>query len=824
MESSFAPNAAQQAIIQHLTGALLVIAPVGTGKTHVLALRVANALQHGIPPQKILAVTFTNRAAQELRDRVVTLCPGKSRELTVRTFHALCAHLLRMEARHIGLPVDFVIYDEADCVEIIKDLVRDLPGHNATRLYHAIQQQKTAVATDHLSMAYDPTIGGAPFDPHHMATAVAYQRMLRERHALDFADLILSTRAMLHTHPEIQHRWAERYAFIQVDEAQDTHRSEYEVISCLARQSRCLALIGDMDQTIYEWRGSEPVRVIDTFKAEYDPTVLSLVENYRATRTLLHAASSFANSFDHRHTIGVPASTCQTGERIHTFVAPDEPHEGAWIAEAIHHLATQPDPVSFSQMAVLTRTHARSQAIAEALGRYQIPCVTAEEFEFFRRQEIKDALAFLHLLLNPCDAGALRRILLRTARGIGSATVTHLVTDGAACGVRLPDLLTPVTRATGDPFGQLLHASSHGAIVVLDVETTGLDCLYDEVIEVAAIRLRHGKQEAQFHAVVQNTIPVGHTESIHGWSDAYLQSHGRPAPIVFREFVDFLEDAVCVGHNIAFDRRMLLAHARRAGVMPPTVDWYDTWDLATRYLIDVPNYKLATLAQALRFSSKPIHQAMDDVHTTVDLLYALIPMMAHSTETRRHLIARYATLFTLVAHQFDAWRLAAHTSRPDELLARILEESGLAESYRTREEPARRTHLAQLQRWVTAHDDPTVHPEDALRAILDDAALARHIDHLAHTDNRVLIMTVHQAKGLEFDTVFLAGAVEGEFPHYNSVQEGRIEEERRLFYVGLTRPKRRLYLSAYRQNARGYQKPVSRFIGQIDQQYCERTE
>jgi len=814
-------NAEQTAIANHTEGAILVLAPVGTGKTRVLAERVRRALEKGIPPQRILCLTFTNRAAREMLERLSQYCPEQQSQLTIKTFHGLCAAILRVEARQIGLPADFVIYDDADCVELIKEAFQVSNDREAQQLFFTLAKCKVQAEGQQLSIVNWVNCVYVPLGRDRALAAAQYQTMLQKRHALDFADLVFYIRFMFNREPEIRQRWSDRFDFVQVDEVQDTHLSEYDIVKQLAVHSGNLAMIGDLDQTIYEWRGSEPARIIQYFKQDFHPTTYSLTWNYRATQTLLNAASSFADSFEQRQTTIAPAPECEQGERIQVYSAPNERAEAEWIGRQIQQLANKTRLFVYSRVAILARSHRRTEIVSQTLEQMGIPCVTVEQFQFFMRQEVKDALAYLRFLLNPFDAGAMRRMLLRPTRGIGDATLKAVVADGKSCGFSLTDMAASRTFQDGDPFSNLLRAYSTGIVTVFDVETTGFSASRDEVVEIAAIRLVNGSYQDEFHAYLANTVDVGDSERIHGHSNRFLAQHGSAAKDVFSQFFEFAQSSILVGHNVSFDIKMVTVQARKAGLAVPSLQWEDTLELANRF-IDAERYTLEALAAQLNLPHLPSHKAMDDVRATVDLLAVLIPLANRRADYRQALVYRYGDAFEGLAAQIERWREASQCQRPAALLEQILTESGLYSYYRNDEKRDR--NLRQLVQIFADRDDSTLHPDTALRSLLEFTALAKNLDQISQDDNQIPIITVHQSKGLEFDTVFIAGATEGEFPSFLSIRDDKLEEERRLFYVAMTRAKQRLFISGYLQDKRNYQKHISSFIKEIPSLFIQPSK
>lgn len=804
MSTPISFNPEQQKVIRHIEGGLLVLAPVGTGKTSVLSERVAEAIKCGISPDRILCLTFTNRAAKEMGDRLAQSMPHVRRQLTIKTFHGLCARMLRVEAQYVGLPADFVIYDDNDCFEIVKRLSKLEKDKEVWELLGAIADCKSKAVQSQLSLEVSLKSLFSSLDGQTQRIALKYQKALSERHALDFADLVFYTRSMLYLVPEVAERWYNRFDLVQVDEVQDTHLGEYEIVRHLALKSGNLALIGDLDQTIYEWRGSEPDVVLDRFKEEFHPKPYSLSLNYRATQTLLRAASAFADEFDERHTTIEPSPTCEVGEKICVHNAVDEDGEAEWIAQQIAALASQSSTFRYDRLAVLARGHRRTECVASVLARCGVPCVTVDKYKFFMRQEVKDALAYLRFIVNPFDTEAFNRLVQTPKREIGIQTLRAIYGEGQSCGFRLTDLAAPQPFTNDDPLGALIEAFLRGTIVVFDVETTGV-AVGDDIVEIAAVKLVNGQPAENFHAYISDAGDVGDSQHIHGYSNQFLRQNGQPAQGVLANFCQFAGGALLVGHNVGFDIKMVTAHAQKVGLQVPTWTWADTWNLASRF-IQAESYSLENLANQLQLASAPNHHAMDDVITTVQLLAFLVPEIQKHGSDRIAVYYRYGEAFAPLAEEIANWKALSQQVRPADLLIHILKTSGLARYYQA-QDPNRVKNLKKLVEIFRAKDDSDLHPDTALRSILEFTALAKNLDHISEQDNQTVVITAHQSKGLEFDYVFIAGLSDGEFPGFLSVQAGSIEEEKRLFYVALTRAKKRLYISCYGENSWGPKDP-----------------
>jgi DNA helicase-2/ATP-dependent DNA helicase PcrA len=460
-------------------------------------------------------------------------------------------------------------------------------------------------------------------------------------------------------------------------------------------------------------------------------------------------------------------------------------------------------------------------AISQELERRNVPCYTVELFEFFRRQEVKDALACLRLLLRPEDRSSLVRVLLRPPRGVGEAAISRITTEGESCALRLTDMVSPAIERDGEPFGLLIREAEEGRLVVLDTETTGLSPARDEVVEVAAARLDHGRLAETLHSFIKNTVPVGESRLVHGWSDEFLRRNGRHAGEVFHEIADFIGSTPVVGHNIRFDLGIVRAHAGRIGARLPAAAVFDTWAISSRLLPDLYDYRLETVCKAMKVACPSQHKAEADVAATVDLLLCLLPKLKAGAMERWKICTRYAAQFAPLRILLTGLKESAVELRPAELLQTALQQSGLEAYYQGKREERRLEHLRRLLTIFREKDDPTLGPQEALTELLEYAALAKNVDHILEGDDKVPIITIHQAKGLEFDVVFIAGAVDGEIPSYLSEREGRLEEERRLFYVGMTRAKKDLYISSYATDQNGRTKSPSRFLSAIPTRFFD---
>ncbi|MGI6038356.1 MAG: 3'-5' exonuclease [Limnochordia bacterium] len=807
---SIKPTLEQKRFIEAVEDSILLHACVGTGKTFALANRVAEAIRRGVPPERILCVTFTNRAAEEMRQRVAAYCPQDSHKVVTRTFHGLCAWILRLGAKQMGIPQDFSIIDEDDAQEIIGHL--KLPGLvslSSSEIYHLLQEYKI----------YGEVRPGEERRPLSLDLIAKihdlYQGELATYRGLDFADLIVLAHRGLSVDGPLHKEWSHRFDMVQVDEMQDTNLMEYEVVAQLARCSQNLTLAGDFDQTIYEWRGSVPEEVLGQFKRDFPQSKqMSFTENHRATQTLVYAAQGVVASLSDIKPR--PAASSPRGEPIVVHGAPTEEAEGHWVASQIK--ALHEGGTAYDRMGVLCRSNRRAGVISEVLERWQIPHLTVETYEFFRRQEVKDSMAYLRILLNPEDNISIHRILRRPARGIGEKTIQRIEAEAPA-GIRLSDLLKVSALESGDPYASLLTGLEYGTLVIFDCETTGVDPLKDEIIELAAYKIQKGELVEEFHRYLKPSKTVGDSLYVHGLTDEFLADNGDNPHQVLQSFLEFKADGLLVGHNVIFDIRMLDNSCHRFKIPFSRDTWVDTLGLARRF-VEAKSYKLGDLAAKLGLSQKPSHRALDDVATTWELLQHLVPKIKKGLDNRQRIIQAVAHGFWPLAEQISCWRELANRLRPYQLLERVLKESGLLDYYRG--DSKRLGNIEELLRTAEDFDDPRLAPLAALEAFVNFAALSRNIDRIDR-ENRVSVITVHQAKGLEFDVVFMSGLAHYEFPNYGAMKQGREREEARLFYVGITRAKRQLFLSYHLLTDKGRIREPSPYLRLLPRTILERS-
>lgn len=449
-------NKPQKEAVLHVKGPLLILAGAGSGKTRVMTHRIANLVKyHGVAPSHILAVTFTNKAANEMKERIEVLLKNPMKRTVLPylgTFHAVCARILRQEAEHIGIPKTFTIFDEDDQISLLKELYKK---HNFTP-----EELPPRMVLSIISRAKDDLVSPADYSAladSPVAEKIAllypeYEKELKKRGALDFGDLLSKTVQLFRDNPKVLARYQERFEYILVDEYQDTNHAQYVIIKSLAKKHRNIAVCGDDDQSIYAWRGAT-VKNILSFEQDYpDAKVIKLEQNYRSTQTILDAAYYVIKNNISRKEKRIWTDN-QKGNTIISFSAESAEDEAYYVARRIK--ALQEEGVSPQEMAILYRTNAQSRVLEEAMIREQIPYRIVGGFRFYQRKEIKDVLAYVRVLVNPSDSSAILRVINTPPRGIGSVTISKLRKLSKLAKISLGKLLFLI--AESDPKDKTLE-------------------------------------------------------------------------------------------------------------------------------------------------------------------------------------------------------------------------------------------------------------------------------------------------------------------------------------------------------------------------------
>jgi DNA helicase-2/ATP-dependent DNA helicase PcrA len=425
MEFLNALNDAQREAVLQTEGPLLILAGAGSGKTRAITYRIAYLIGNGLAePDNVLAVTFTNKAADEMRERVTMLIGEAAERVWISTFHSLCARLLRRAGPEIGLARDFVIYDSSDQNAVVKQALKAL-GIDDKDLAPRVALARISSAKNRMESPAELRASGQGYRDDQIAKVYEhYVRALSDANALDFDDLLLKTVELFETSEGVRRYYAQKFRYVMVDEYQDTNRPQYLLIRRLAEVHRNLAVVGDPDQSIYKWRGADLRNILDFERDFPEAVIIRLEQNYRSTQVILDAASAVISQNRNRKDKRLWTDR-QGGSPILYFRAGDELEEADFIVRTIREARRQGVGVD-STLAVLYRTNAQSRAIEDALMREAIPYRIVGGVRFYERKEIKDALSYLRLIINPHDDVSLRRVINVPARGVGKGVMDAL--------------------------------------------------------------------------------------------------------------------------------------------------------------------------------------------------------------------------------------------------------------------------------------------------------------------------------------------------------------------------------------------------------------
>ncbi|MEH7347259.1 DNA helicase PcrA [Gottfriedia acidiceleris] len=499
-------NPMQKEAVKTVDGPLLIMAGAGSGKTRVLTHRIAYLLgEKGVAPWNILAITFTNKAAREMRERIFNLVGKDAEDIWVSTFHSMCVRILRRDIDRIGFNRSFSILDTTDQLTVIKNILKeknlDSKKFDPRSILGSISSAKNELQTaaDYSRDAF------TPFEKVVGEIYASYQDRLRKNHSLDFDDLIMMTINLFERVPEVLQYYQRKFQYIHVDEYQDTNHAQYKIVKLLAEQFKNICVVGDSDQSIYRWRGADISNIL-SFEKDYDKAqVILLEQNYRSTQTILDAANAVITNNSNRKAKKLWTENGQ-GTPIHYFRAASEQDEGYFVAgklaqwkkEGVH---------QYGDVAILYRTNAQSRAMEEVLVKSNIPYKMVGGVKFYDRKEIKDILAYLRFIANPNDEISFSRIINVPKRGVGAASVDKIINYSIMNDLSLSDTLEQIdfvglsgkiTKAVGDfhamakNWQQMLDYLSVTELVEEVLDKTGyIQVLKDENTIESASRIEN---------------------------------------------------------------------------------------------------------------------------------------------------------------------------------------------------------------------------------------------------------------------------------------------------------------------------------------------
>lgn len=859
-------NKKQQQVINELNQNILLSAGAGTGKTNVLSYRVANILnKNRANADEILCLTFTNKACRELKNRITSQLDFETaNKITIRTIHGFAYQVITTTAKKAQtIFKEFVIFDDEDQKTLIRQTIANFPKARALDIQYivnCIEQLKQERALKHIytedieadyttiyhqHLKFNKTFNQQQSDNlikffqfDGLNIIINYELALQQMHGLDYKDLIANAYRLFQDE-NICSSWRKRYKYIMIDEMQDTSSFEYTMLENLFPANNIM-LCGDEFQTIYEWRGSNPQKILTAFTEKYNPLIINFNENYRSTKLLLEMAyNTLINLFCketilHSYAKNLLSKSSELGHKIELKQVNSLANEAQWIFQNIVNLL--PLVKTPTQIAILVRQNNYLQNLTLHLNylaniynqknqEEPIHFIQIDNIRFFKRQEIKDVLSIMKYLINPNDYLSLQRILINLIPNIGIRTIKQISSaEYLQNGLRLSDFINAnFQNPNYEPFSDLISAYLSKDIIVFDIEGTGTDIFADNIIQLSAIKIRKGKKIAEFNRYLKSDKPVGDSEKVHHISDEYLQTHGENPKLVLQEFCQFIQDAIITGHNIrGYDMDILNQNLLKHNLKP--VDFsninFDTLDLVRRFYPNLPNHKLEFLSNHFQFETKSNHNSLDDVFATWELLHKLLEdKIIPTAKKRSELINKQKNKFIHVAQNFQKLHSILNDNLLlENLITQIVKEFDLVNIYKanaTQDGAVRLENIRNLFRLAKAELN-SHRGTNGIKELLQYASLSNtDLDALTSSHPKIPIITIHQAKGLEFDYEFLAGMNDDIFPSYFSTRNGSItEEEKRLFYVAITRAKKALFLSSSGK--------LSRLINYIPEQFITK--
>ncbi len=810
-------NPQQQEGITSVDGPVLLLAGAGSGKTRVITHRIAYLIeQRGVAPDAILAVTFTNKAAKEMEERVSKILGQTTlAKPTLATFHSFCVRVLRrdIEALRVngkGLTRSFAIYDETDQQAVVKSALKRL-GVDDKQLKPRVALGRISWAKNHMIDPQEYFLASTnPMEEKIAHIFKIYREELFKANALDFDDLLLETVRLLKSSGEVRERYNRKYRYLLIDEYQDTNRPQYELMKLLGSHGN-VCVVGDEDQSIYSWRGADIKNILDFEKDFPNARTVRLEQNYRSTQVILEGASAVVAQNTQRKGKNLWTSR-EGGSLIGLYEAPDGESEAIFIADRVNtYIKKAGETEDLPRCAVLYRTNSQSRLVEEALRRYGIQYHMVGGFSFYDRAEVKDLLSYLKLVQNPHDSIALQRVVNSPPRGIGKTTMDTLERMALGTGLSTWDA---ISRAIQDKLlpARALTALANFRKLIEDARA---------MVQLDGIGLAEKLSE-----------DVGSSEE----RDNVVAFQGSAAEEEFGDGIDsFAADvdtsvASAANDDDTFDFGFGFAEEAPAPATVKANDANSDFDTSFNFGFDFgPSEEISTLAP----ENAVVNDAEVDAAAGFNP-FAPVPLKQSAADRIRE--QNNARLDRIVAAQGGdhdaaneaderAFRKPGDPATLPELIKFLNDRSGYIRALEEEGTPEAFSRIENLKELANAAQDATSRGE-SLAEFLDHAALVSDADQYS-AEARVTLMTLHAAKGLEFPLVFLAGMEEGLFPHSRTLTDPtQMEEERRLCYVGMTRAMDTLVMSRARYRRRyGSDSPessvASRFLEEIPSKLVE---
>lgn len=813
----------QKKVVQLSEGKHIVFAPPGTGKTEILAHRINYALAHKINPEEMLCLTFTNRAAKNMQSRIENY--NGSHSVFVGNLHSFSYRFL---IKNKLLPRYTALMDEEDAYLLLREATDNLnykPDKDEQNFYNKLSIIKNYLKQ--LSLNFPLNLIKIPRDCLELMSSVPetkiiceeYERLKEESDLIDFDDLLNFTYVHLSNGDYKKYKW------IQVDEAQDLNPLQFKIIELLSDDSTHIVYFGDREQSIFSFMGAD----LDTVnKLKSECTVHTLTKNYRSPAYLLKVFVKYANGnlnpvWDKEPRSMLNDTKKENALRIYRVDGqPDD--EVSFIVDNI--IKKELVNNNKDKTAILVHSNKRAEHFSQVLFEENIPHFKISGYDLFRRATIKNIMAFLSILENKYDRLSWVRIFHLFAKIRTLKDSRLFINQFWKKGLFPDDLLNPKIFST-NYLSEFLSSIQNERVIIFDSETTGLDKKEDDIIQIAAVELINGSVGREFCVYLKTNKSIEESSKIHNITNEYLNEKGIEAVEAFKKFNEFVNGAPLIAHNLNFDYEILTNNLKRIGVefnIPEKL--FDTLNITRRVFPKLNSYKLEDLLKYFSLEGKNSHNALDDVKATASLIKFLIPEIKNKfNEINEFLLSNKSTIEKLQSNFSALWEILFSCNDTLDLpyIINLFLEYSLENKFLKDDDVEK--DLQYLDKLITHMklNCDAMPLKELLKKYVPEYKSYKEAD-LITGNEKIIVSTVHKAKGLEFENVIIPGCVSDVYPSYYSKTIEEKLEDARILYVALTRSKKNIIISTYSRYL-FYEKHPSLYLEPINNLFVtERVE
>ena len=818
---------AQQKIVELSSGEHLVLAPPGTGKTEILTHRINYALSHGFEANEMISLTFTNRAARNMQDRV-----GKS-DIFIGNIHNFCYYFLKKVR---AIPHNISLLDEDDTATLIMELLEDI--NIEVKDKQNIRAIKISEAKELLSQIKmkrygfdDELIGKLQIsfaDTQSRDNAIKLfdrlQKIKKESNFIDFDDLLIEAYNYLSNNTIKAYRW------IEIDEVQDLNAMQWAIVDKISAPNAHRVYFGDYEQAIFSFMGAK-VEVLDEISKRCQ--IHFLRENFRSPQYLLNMFNKFAISWltpkwEYEPISMIEADKPKGALGFREIITQHDDGRYSTAEDEANWIVTKKLPKEPKEpTAILVRKNAQADIFAEKFTQNGTEYFKISGQDLFRRREIKDLLAFFRIIANRDDRGAWVRVfhLYSKSRLKSLKSAREFINTIYSVGIHPFDFTYEKPYYYLDSFNEKLQK---GRVVVFDTETTGLDTKNDDIIQIAAIEIIDGKIGKSFEVYIDTDKDLSESEKIHHISKNRLQESGIERVEALSKFLEFVDNSPLVAHNIKYDKDILQSNLTRVGLSLPKIYTYDSIEIAHRLYPQLPSYRLEYLIDRFDIEGVNSHNALDDVKATVNLLLYLSQKITQTSKSREEIFNQFETIQRAMYQNFRPLYQSVEGEFGKELPLGVVVDMVMGYmldklNYKTDDEIFK--ELEKLTHHMDSRTLTTIY--DAIINYIPEYTQYNEAD-LIKGDEKILIATIHKAKGLEFANVVIPFCTDDEYPSYYEQKSRNITESARLLYVAMTRAKKRLFITSHTKKiisrigwSKSFDVKPSRFLAPIMDKFKE---